>query len=59
MKIYVVNDKDFKKLISDIELIKHRQVEFLGPHDPKRSQIDDIFRSFHLHVVNWVQDMQK
>ena len=59
MKMYVVKEEEFQKLITVIELIKHRKSEGLSIHDPKRFEIDEMFRSFHLYVVNWIQEMQK
>lgn len=58
-KVYIVNDADLVSLLERLELTKLRSMEFLGSHDAKRFQIDDMHRSFHLHVSLWIDGIKK
>ena len=51
---YVLTDAELEALVTGLELEKLRLKD---RSDQQRMTVDDIHRTFHYHVVRWVQDV--
>jgi len=49
MKVIVIEEKDIKSLMEQLELEKFRM---MGHREP----VDEMYRHFHYIVCNWVQE---
>lgn len=57
-KQYVVTEAELKQLIEGLELEKLRAADPTTRKSVVHKQdIDDLHRTFHYHVVRWVQDV--
>ncbi len=55
MKAFILKEEDATELLESLELTKLRESNFLGAHDPKKQEIQDIHRTFHFIVTQWLQ----
>ena len=54
-KVFMVTAAELDQLVETLELTKLRIAE--NSLSSKKSDIDTMHRSFHFHVVRWVQDV--
>lgn len=54
-KVFMLTAKELDQLTESLELTKLRMAR--NEPDSKRIEIEDMHRTFHHHVVRWVQDV--
>ncbi len=55
-KQFVLTEAELNQLVDGLELMKLREMDKTGKSAAHRPDIDDLHRTFHYHVVRWVQD---
>jgi hypothetical protein len=57
-RVYQITEEEMMSLIETLELVKLREFSSHAPNATvHRQDIDDLHRTFHLHVVRWAQAM--
>lgn len=54
-KVFMLTEAELDQLVENLELTKLRMKE--NALSTQASSIDDMHRTFHYHVVRWVQDV--
>jgi hypothetical protein len=56
-KQFVVTAAELEHLIQGLELVKLREIDKTGRSVVYKPDIDDLHRTFHYYVVQWVQNV--
>ncbi len=59
MKVYMITEKEMTALRDRLEFTALRQKNGRGIHDPKKQDIDDMYRWFNYEVCSWISDVSK